>query len=256
MNEDERNRIFSMAIDAAEMKRRLEQRGHHQAGAAKLPSNFAFMSSNRDALKPDNGDRRYAAIDIEVLGDQVSRRMLTAIDIEASPDNISVKLHEHKTPMPAHDDNLQLQFYAHALGVPFSEVYGDLAAKRKAWKEAMLADYGGGEPISLAQARWGGKSLREMGFALANGVDGHVTTRAFGPSLSSALFRSGHPTTFVDGKESHVPLWAVKRDWARERVHHDITPSQHLAHPRNEVKRPAFMPMAVIIHKALKGHFA
>lgn len=44
---EDRARVFSMSAEAVAMKRRME---------------FVFASSDRDALKPDNGDRRFATI--------------------------------------------------------------------------------------------------------------------------------------------------------------------------------------------------
>lgn len=47
---EDRARVFSMSAEAVAMKRRME---------------VVFVSSDRDALKPDNGDRRFVAIDLE-----------------------------------------------------------------------------------------------------------------------------------------------------------------------------------------------
>lgn len=229
--------------------------------------NWVFASSDRDALKPDNGDRRFATIE------------------------------------PAKSDNAQLEFYRTMFGAMWPDANTDASLFGE--PDVIIADDGGGEPISLAQKRWSGKTLvqqreeaalieahlkalpplpapysRELR-VLAGGTFGKtsprppshmyqdaldyfeqhapartVRLRAFGKSLPGALFRSGDLLQFFDGEYAGNAFIrpGVKRDIAMERVHHHVDAWSVRRRFAGMVDRlPKRLRMAIVIHRAFGG---
>lgn len=251
LTEEERARLFSMAGDAVEMKHRL----------AELQSNFVFASSDRDALKPDNGDRRFAAID---------------------------RQHAPRLPFIA-CGNAQMEFYRTMLGEAWPDANTDASLFGE--PDIIVAD----EPMRTLQMREEAalieahlKALpplpapysRELRF-LAGGTFGKtsprppshmyqdaldyfeehapartVRLRAFGKSLPGALFRSGDLLQFFDGEYAGNAFIrpGVKRDIAMERVHHHVDAWSVRRRFAGMVDRlPKRLRMAVVIHRAFGG---
>lgn len=250
LTEEERARLFSMAGDAVEMKHRL----------AELPSNFVFASSDRDALKPDNGDRRFAAID---------------------------RQHAPRLPFIA-CGNAQMEFYRTMLGEAWPDANTDASLFGE--PDIIVAD----EPMRTLQMREEVdliaahlKALppippvpRELRF-LAGGTFGKtsprpwshiyqdaldyfdeassfpdVRLRAFGKSLPGALFRSGDPLKFIGGNYAGhaITRSGQKRDIAMERVHHHVDHWTVRRRFKGMIDSlPKRLRMAIIIHRAFRG---
>lgn len=301
-------------------------------------SNFVFASSDRDALKPDNGDRRFATIDIEARGFQAPQARLHPhqeaamkdmqkaagagplfkFDLPLVRENLqavtdtgkaALKKYGHRinTPEPAKDVNHQMEFYRTMLGEPWPNVNTDASlfgvpdiiavdepmrtqqmredldvieahlkslpppapyspelrrlaggtfGKTLSRTPSMLyADAGGGEPLSLAQQRWGGKTLAQM-LDADNGSNPDVRLRAFGKSLPGALFRSGDPLKFVGGNFVGYAFMrkGAKRDIAMERVHHHVDHWTVRRRSKGMIDSlPKRLRMAIVIHRAFRG---
>lgn len=203
--------------------------------------NFVFASSDRDALKPDNGDRRFATIE------------------------------------PAKSDNAQMAFYSTMLDgarpwppISLTEQLRTLQQREELeLVEAHLKALPPLPPVPrelrfLAGGTFGKTSPRPPSHMYQDALDYFeehapartVRLRAFGKSLPGALFRSGDLLQFFDGEYAGNAFIrpGVKRDIAMERVHHHVDAWSVRRRFAGMVDRlPKRLRMAVVIHRAFRG---